>query len=72
MGTPHSPSVVWGHQPVVFSYRSQAPRNCPTERWGAPVYHGHAWVPWIKIPPGVKDFRACPPHMADLVDDLHI
>ncbi|KAF6039931.1 hypothetical protein EB796_001783 [Bugula neritina] len=52
--------------------RSQAPRNCPTERWGAPVYHGHAWVPWIKIPPGVKDFRACPPHMADLVDDLHI
>ncbi|XP_067935377.1 arylsulfatase B-like [Watersipora subatra] len=53
--------------------KSQAPRNCPVDKWSAPTYHGDVWVPWIKLPnlpPGVNDYRACDPVEADLVDDM--
>jgi len=52
-----------------FAQVSQAPRNCPTEKRSAPVYHGRAWVPWIEIPEGAKEFRACKPYMADLAEE---
>ena len=55
---------------IIFS--AQSPRNCPADIWSLPTYHGHAWVPWIQIPPGVTDYRACPPEMADAVTDEYV
>ena len=60
---------------ILYFLRSQAPRNCPHDKWAFPTYHGHAWLPWRqlpKLPPGVTDYRACAPEEAELVDDMVI